>query len=255
MHPDSTRLSVFAWHERTRLSEPGVHRFVPAMGKVERYAYFLEIVVARHRALVIQHAELTKKARAFMQPGGGRRTMAPEEVEVLRQLSGLSQLIHLEVETYYLFAKIFLDRVAHFIEHAFGSERRMSLDSHDKLTKNLKAYVSARRLECPKEFFDELVVLKRRIADFRDYQIAHEKSPYMTHGTMWGPSQEPRIVFAAFPPPGANLRATEAVQSEELGSLHAAIQIHMGRFIEFYELNREKSIYMTSVDYPVDKTS
>lgn len=255
MHPDSTRLSVFAYGERTRLPEDGVHRFVPAMGKVEKYAYFLEIVVARHQALVMQHAELAKKATAFMQPGGGRRTMSTEEVEIHWQMSSLAQLIHLEVETYYLFAKILLDKVAHFIEHAFGTVRRMPLDSHDKLTKHLKAYVSAKVLKCPNGFFDELVSLKRRISDFRDHQIAHEKSPYMTHGTVWGPSQQPRIALVAFPSPGARSMGTDAVYSEELANLHTAIHVHIGHLIEFYELNREKSAYMNSADNPVDKTS
>lgn len=252
MHPDSTRLSVFAWDERNRLPESGIHRFVPAIAKVARYEYFLEIVVSRHRTLVMQHSEIAKRATAFIEPSGGRRTMTPEEVEVLRQLSSLAQLIHLEVETYYLFAKIFLDKVAHFLEHAFGTERRMSLDSHDKLTRHLKAYASARGLECPKEFFGELVILKRRIADFRDYQIAHEKSPHMTHGTMWGPHQEPRIVYLALPPAGVRLKATEAVQSEELWNLHAAIHVHIGRFIKFYGLNREKSGYMAAAGSAAD---
>jgi hypothetical protein len=128
--------------------------------------------------------------------------MGAEERRIRFELSQLAKLIYLEIETYYLFAKILLDKAAHFVEHAFGPVRGLSLDSHDKLIRHLAAYVAARGLDCPAEFAAEASALNRRVSHFRDYRIA----------------------LMASPPPGKSAKSTEPVRSEELEALHSAIR-------------------------------
>jgi hypothetical protein len=75
-----------------------------------------------------------------------------------------------------LFAKILLDKIARAIEFYFGTVP----DSHDDFVKHLDRYVRAKDLSLPRGFKQDLQGLKREISDFRDYQIAHEKSPDST---------------------------------------------------------------------------
>ena len=50
--------------------------------------------------------------------------------------------LHLEIESYYLFSKIMLDKIVHALEFYFGQGRKKSLDSHDGLVKNSASYVA-----------------------------------------------------------------------------------------------------------------
>ncbi len=56
-----------------------------------------------------------------------------EESAFLDQGPVLFNQLHLEIESFDLFAKIFLDKIANFLEFYFESARGLSLDSHDQL--------------------------------------------------------------------------------------------------------------------------
>jgi hypothetical protein len=178
---------------------------------------------------------------------GEPRQLTADEMLILARRSELSARIHLEVETFYLFAKIFLDKAARFLEHCFGAVRKLSLHSHDRLVKGLDAYVAATGISVPAELSGEIRSLKDRISDFRDYQIAHEQSPYMARGTLFGAGQEPRIVLMKIPPAGSPPVSQPPAQSEAIQDLMIAIDHYVGRLIELYETNRELSVFQPHV--------
>jgi hypothetical protein len=97
----------------------------------------------------------------------------------------LNIMLHLEIESYYLFAKIMLDKIVHALEFYFGQGRNISLDSHDNLVKYFEAYAEQKGLVLPLEFMVMAKTLKTDISDYRDYDIAHEKSPRRMSGTMF----------------------------------------------------------------------
>jgi hypothetical protein len=247
MHAKATRLGALDWAERTRLPEAAALRFAPVIGQVDRYEQFLRIVFDRYQRLVVEHQESIGQIQAFMSSHGGEpRQLTADEMVILARQSELSARVHLEVETFYLFAKIFLDKSAHFLEHCFGTVRKLSLHSHDQLVKRLDAYVAAIGIRVPPELSRELQSLKQRISDFRDYQIAHEQSPYMARGTLFGLGQEPRIVLMKIPPAGSPPVTQPHAQSEAIQELMIAIDCHIGRLIDLYEANRGLSVFLRS---------
>jgi hypothetical protein len=84
-----------------------------------------------------------------------------------------------------LFAKICLDKIAHALEFYFGQGRGKSFDSHDRLVRNFAAYAAEKRLALTADFMRIAAALKKDISDYRDYEIAHEKSLRRLSGTVF----------------------------------------------------------------------
>jgi hypothetical protein len=147
------------------------------------------------------------------------------------------------VESFYLFAKIFPDHAARFIEHYFGPERGLSHDSHDDLAKCLATYAAAKKLDVPPEFVCGLEDLRTLIADFRDYQIAHSRSPRTIRATVWGADKQPRMAMTRLYPREKELEG-ERKESENLEGLMEAINKHIDRLVALIIRNRSKSRYL-----------
>jgi hypothetical protein len=109
-------------------------------------------------------------------------------------------LLHLEIESFYLFAKILLDKIAHALEFYFGLGRKKSLDSHDGLVKNFAQYAEVKCLTLPSDFMTIAARLKTDVSDYRDYEIAHEKSPRRMSGTVFDAEGRMRIVATSLYP-------------------------------------------------------
>ena len=112
----------------------------------------------------------------------------------------LTTRLHLEIESCYLFAKIFLDKVARALEFYFGQAQKLSLDSHDDLVKRLEKYASFKKLVLPDDFLKLAQQLKADISDHRDYEIAHEKSPRTLHATVFDTEGVTKIASTRFSP-------------------------------------------------------
>lgn len=173
--------------------------FAFALGQAARYETFLQIILDRHQALCVEFREnqtiqrVLNEAAKNERPEGGSITMTPERVASMKRFMEMSPLLQFESEAFYLFAKIFLDKLSQFLEHYFrpltpegrNGIRGLSLASHDGLTKRFGNYASALELDCPSKFHDMLTDLKARISDVRDYEIAHETNPRLGHATSW----------------------------------------------------------------------
>ena len=70
----------------------------------------------------------------------GRYELTEEDTTEWERQSQLTTELHLEIETFHLFAKILLDHAARFIERYFGKSRGLSLDSHDDLVKRIEGF-------------------------------------------------------------------------------------------------------------------
>jgi hypothetical protein len=103
-------------------------------------------------------------------------------------------VLHLDIESFYLFAKIYLDKIAHAFEFYFGPGRGKSMDSHDQLVKNFPAYAKEKGLTLPSDLMSIATRLKSDISDYRDYEIAHEKSPRRLSGTVFDTEGKMRII-------------------------------------------------------------
>ena len=214
--------------------------FAFAFGKVMSKLSYLDIIQERYdvasQALIANSNAVFELAKALP---SGTRTPSPEERELQNRAGLLSVGTHLEIESFYIFAKMLLDDVARAIEYYFGQANNCSLDSHDDLTKKLARYAAGKQLAVPDGFEQSLNDLKRRIADVRDKRISHEKSPRTVKGTGWGGTSDgARIVLTRIYP---NER-DEQFETEELGVLRAAIDGYLLLVIRLIDDNHERTV-------------
>ncbi|MGC1386604.1 MAG: hypothetical protein WA807_01210 [Steroidobacteraceae bacterium] len=242
----STRLEAFIADERNQYPHSGVNLFAFALGQAARYDGFLCIILSRYSEI---GADLHNAFSAFTSrlSTAGTHTLSEEDTGAWTRQIELTNLMDLEIESFYLFAKIFLDHIARFIEEYFGRVRGLSLDSHDDLTKSFQKFKNAKHLSCGDAFQQNLVELKNKIADYRDYQIAHSKNPRITHGTTFGPNNAMKIKRIPLFPTMLELQAMQdgvQSESESLFDLRAALDAYIEKIISLIADNREKSRYL-----------
>jgi hypothetical protein len=93
------------------------------------------------------------------------------------------------------------------------------------------------------DFESAVIDLRRRVSDFRDSQIAHEKSPRTMRGTMWGVTGELMLVNNRIYPKGSDKQA----ESESLSSLATALEAYLDHVITFIEVNRSMARFKPAV--------
>src|SRR5438876_11524398 len=178
-----TKLSEFISTERERFDDEDNNRFAIGFSQISRYQLFLSLILERYEEVSQRFIENQQATQALLLPGTHK--MTAEHLALHEAGVRLMAMLHLEIETFYLFAKIYLDKIAHALEFYFGQGRGQSLDSHDQLVKNFAAYAAEKSLALPADFMRIAAALKKDISDYRDYEIAHEKSPRRLSGTVF----------------------------------------------------------------------
>jgi len=181
----------------------------------------------------------------LMKPTHGQFPLSKPDQAVLGRHSAVSEQLQLEIETFYLFAKIFLDKAAQFVEHCFGSVRQIPLHSHDNFVRRLDAYAAAVGLIVSPGFRSQLQALKDLIADFRDCNIAHEQSPRMVRGMRYEPGTEPQMILMKAGTAASPVKSQLPAESTPLPELMTAIDIYVDCLIELYKNNRHKLRFLT----------
>src|SRR2546426_1163535 len=156
----------FVRAERDRLSTEDSNRFGMAFSKLTRQYQFLLIILGRYKEASNNFIQNTKDLQALFKPGN--HPVTTEQGRFLDEGPRLTTALHLEIESFYLFAKILLDRIAHAIEFYFGPARKLPLDSHDHLVKHLEAYGGEKGLSISAALMDAAKELKKDISDHRD---------------------------------------------------------------------------------------
>jgi len=164
--------------------------------------------------------------------------MTPELAVLHTEGGRLGTEVHLQIESFYLFAKIILDDVARALEFYFGSANGLALDSHDDLSKKLTRYAVARNLDVSPKFIAKVVNLRERICDFRDQKISHEKSPRTMQGSMWHADGHPRIMMTRIYPRDTDPQQAE---SEPLDELRVAIDSYLEEVVAFIRSNESRT--------------
>ena len=135
-------LSGFIWTERFQYVDRDNNIFAIYLGQALRYYGFLSIILDRYEKASRNMISISEKSMKLI----STQTSEPVRVTVeqgrlMEKSSRLMTLVHLEIESFYLFAKIFLDNVARFIYLYFGQVNRVRTKSHNNLTKNHENYL------------------------------------------------------------------------------------------------------------------
>ena len=221
--------------EREYYTNEDGNLFASSLGEALRYYKFLLIVADRYKKISKKMVSISNKERKFTPTQtGGPFPVTNEQMRLMEEWSQLNTLVHLEIESFYLFAKIFLDKIALFIQHYFGQGRGISLRSHDKWTKNHDKFRLAKDLTYPQGFSQNIIFLNKRIIDYRDKQIAHLYSQRTVRGTGWGDTKH--MMISAY----HSENGGQAV-SEELPELIQAFDRYVQLLITLIESNRAKT--------------
>jgi len=111
-------LSEFVITERDAYVGKDSNLFAFSLGQAIRYYDFILIIVRRYEDIsreIISHS--TKMKALLSTASSGTATI--EQMQLLEEMSRLSTLAHLEIESFYVFAKIFLDKLAFFYARLF----------------------------------------------------------------------------------------------------------------------------------------
>jgi len=230
-------LSAFINTERARFQNEHNNVFATSWAAVSRYRGYLDMIFERYKQASQDFIENTKAQQALMKPG--THPMTDEQMRLAEQGAEITARLHLEIESFYLFAKIFLDKVAHALEYYFGPGRGLSLDSHDDLTRDLAKYAELKGLTLSSSLSICIQKCKKEISDYRDYQIAHEKSPRTMRGTMYSlDGSDVRMFLNQIYPRSPNVKQIESGTPDALLLL---IDEYLSNVLAFVSQNSAKT--------------
>lgn len=249
-----SRLLDFVSAERMQYSGQGNNLFALGLGQVQRYEFFLQIILGRYHEISAEFLAAVRAQRDMgSQHGPGQYQPSPEEIEALNRMRVLDPYIQLESESFYIFAKTLLDRLAKFLEDYFrpmhsekALSRRFSFHSHDALTKKFEVFAAERGLDVPVEFVPRMKEMKEKICDFRDYQISHNQNMRVAHATTFSlDGAQPRMMKS--PMFSSDWAAgMQPVESIPLDNLMALLEKYLEVVFELIVRNRKHSAFLRS---------
>ena len=210
--------------------------FVTSWQAVTRYHTFLTLILEREAKATEAFSTASKALRDTPPSPGPYQT--PEQRDRLNELDKATDVLHLEIESFYLFAKILLDAVARALEKYFGQGRACSLDSHHDLIDNFETYSKQKDLVVPTDFVEKAETLRKNISNFRDHDIAHDKRLNRVTGTALTHDGRATIIATStvVPPEDFKPQATSIHVGELISSLDKYILIA----IQIVKTNRDK---------------
>jgi hypothetical protein len=209
--------------------------FATSLGQPARYYDFISIVFDRYKFVskqaVAKHSELRQALSTH-----GYGALSDEQMRISSEHHQIATLVHLEVESFYLFAKIFLDKTAFFLRDYFGVANEVPLTSHHKLQQNIERLQLAKDLSYPDGFSDTVNFLQNYLIDFRDDEIVHKTNPRTIKGTSYDGEQVSIMRMRIYP----NERDT-FVESQSLSELMLTLGKYVEQVILVIKMNRDKS--------------
>lgn len=239
------RFSAFVIAERERYEGDDNNRVAFSLSQVGRYLRFVGIAMDRYRCtnneVVVR---FRRKMNAIREACAGAnktisRELTPHEVAEGENDALLHNQLHYEIESFFLFAKILLDRISHFVGDFFGAVREVSLKSHDKWCKGINHFSRSKNLTLPEGIVETMDRLSKAVADYRDKQITHLKNPRASHGTIITGEGATRISMSPLYPRDNDRQA----DSPGVDEVVAIIEIYLLNIVELVESNREKTRY------------
>lgn len=223
--PDIERLmEVFALSEHCRLNTP--------FARLCRCYRFLHLIIDRYEEVNRQYVESSRIVWEVFNRGTSGTAFTEEECVILDENRFLHDKLHLEIESFYIFAKVFLDRTAQYIQSHFGrlpGKKRDLLRSHHSLIDNLSTYAEAKDLQVSQDLLTAAAALQASIISVRDRYIVHDDSDRTMHGTLTDAKGRSRLTVHRINP---HEHERQGVKTEPLGDLMLEIDKYVSMAIE-----------------------
>lgn len=209
-------LKCFIWEHRQKFETKHNNMFSFSLSDIQRYYGYLIMIQNKYPNLYTKNkanAENTLKSLKHMKTDGG--VMTKKQINLLNESASISNEVLFLTESFFLFSKILLDKIARFVEFYFGQSRGLSLDSHDDLVKRFSKYSSLKGLKVSKSYIRISKSLKEEVSDFRDQHIAHHKNPRTVRITMLGKPKSASLLMSQIYPKDTE-KQIQSVETEEL---------------------------------------
>jgi hypothetical protein len=232
-------LSDFIISEREKYLDDYGNLFAVSLSQVQRYYDFILIIA--DRCIKANHSMISNRQKMMGALSAySSEPLTDEQMDLFEEVQRITVLVHLEIESSYLFAKILIDKIALFLQNYFGQAHGISLVSHDKLTKYHKQYCAAKGLVYPDGFTESLQLLKNLVCDYRDKQISHLQNLRTIRATILNDTNSQAKIAEIRLYPNSN-ELNEQATSMELPELLSAINNYIQQVIAVIELNRVKT--------------
>ena len=169
LHEDLSAFQSAEWERLSGHSAREAAQLHAAFGHVLRGYRYLELIHERHVPTAKRYKELLALIFTKMDPAfdGGAITYDDEMATMDAEMADLLDIAHLDLETFFLFAKTVLDRVAQYIELYFGPEPKLPVRAHEKLYANFSEYSARRGIVIPDGF-------TQAVRDVHDMIFTHQ---------------------------------------------------------------------------------
>lgn len=237
------KLTDFIDSERDRFEIKHNNMFAKCFEEIIRYLQFLNIIYERYQQVVKKYAQNFTNLQKSMDKSPGAHTYTDKQMFMDRESVRFGGLVQLEIESFYQFAKILLDKTATAIEFYFGKLDTNRIGEHHRLVekkdngvlRKIEVYANDKSLKITSGIIEIMVSLQRDVSDFRDKYITHLQSPR----TIRGISVDGRQVISRIYPTHENDTVLE--ESKSLNELKNEIEKYMELLVEFIKNNREKT--------------
>ncbi len=182
----SERLSAYLEHLRVQIgTEPGNIAGI-AVGEVDSYLGVLERVLSRYYERSVTFVDLTRAFLVSIQEEEDQpHELTPDEEENMEQRGALQSELRQEIETFYLFARILLDKMTAAFVACIG-QGKYAPTSHSKLIDIVDDYLGEKGLgPIPDELRALMTELDTTVTSFRDDVVVHDKSARGLHPIAW----------------------------------------------------------------------
>lgn len=157
-----------------------------------RYCTFLRIILDRHDRVVADYRAIDERSNEFFKDFvGTQRPATQQETEDLVRQQELMPYLHLEIESFYVFAKVLLDRIADTFAHYAQVSLKHAGSTHVQLL--TEATRGTLRGALPDTLVAQLRTLRDRVTGYRSDFIDHPSEQRLSRATVTDGGGIPRI--------------------------------------------------------------
>ncbi len=204
-----------------------------------RYFNFLELIMSRHdKAAAIYSERMKKCLDAMKAKGAGTWEVTQEEQKEMDAVNAMGKELHLDIESFYVFSNILLDRVASTFRLYFWN--RADWNERQLLTNFQNVIIGRKLLLTPADLYTRLCVVDKLIVKYRNKRIEHVEEPRLYFGTAWnqrGVMISPMLVY-----PKEGEAETEQYTTDNLSEIMININDYLIGMLDFFEANTTRSI-------------
>jgi hypothetical protein len=207
-----------------------------------KYYEYLMVVWPRYKAISRVYVQATREQWVrWMAESAGSRTVTEEEWRE-RDLSTKRQtLLHLELETIFLFSSILLDRIAACTQYYFGRGSRQ-WRSFQSMKEHLESYCQNRGLPAPSDKMIEVIQwLHKNVSEFRHLLVVHKhENDYrvrLQFGTGWSNDDDEAYFNVGLMDPQGN---EQPFLSEKPQNILNNLNQLLEQWVEYLRSNRDK---------------